>query len=288
MSNKASSKSFSVEQWHQLASEQPSDFRLKMPIAVFLAETLDLATLIEARMHPQLDAKTKKVTMPGLLSINTSKEQLVSANLAEELISLHHAVQQAQFEYTKKCRMTKGANLMDRATYVLSEVRNALWFVLETGKYPETLTALESLESQTSQAETVAQLSHALSQFALFAREQKDKLATVGDFDMSLIEEAAELANTLPQQRNHEQSSQASELLARRNRLLSLLASKESEVRRIFKRVFRNYPNIVRESLSAFERRARSARKAVHNDRTEQNDHNAPPSVAALDTGDLI
>lgn len=154
---------------------------------------------------------------------------------------------------------------LDRADFVLSEIRSTLEFLFDDGKYDESDEKLERLRAAFADSASQDAMALALEGYAELAGQHEQALAKIDGFDLGLLEEARSLAAVL-----REQSALAlarttpdaqRQALALRNRLLTLLGDRVKRVRRAAAYVFRNYPEITRKFTSAYERRQRSARR---------------------------
>ena len=276
--------------WSTLAQDLPSDFRPRMPYATWMNEALAVAVFVETHTMPRLDPVTNKEITPGLNSINTKKKTTFDLNTAVKIRLMHDAVSEAHFRYSVCVKTERNGEQLERAREVYSEIRDALWFVLEGGNNEAELNELASVDSMIEERKNVDDLAHALSQYARLARTHQSALEDLGSFNVELIDEANNLSTALIGQKLAMQSQESTELRKQRNRLMALLNEEISEVRRVAKYVFRKHPSIVKEALSAFERKARARVSRESNDApTNPNNANNQATTPAVPnvTGEL-
>jgi hypothetical protein len=154
---------------------------------------------------------------------------------------------------------------LDRADFVLGEIRHSLEFLFDDGKQDDADVQLENLRTAFSPSASQDAMALALEGYAALAGKYRDALVKLEGFDVTLLDEARTLAAALRQQSaaalTHANADTQREALALRNRLLTLLVDRVKRVRRAAAYVFRNQPDIVRKFTSAFERKQRSARR---------------------------
>lgn len=105
-------------------------------------------------------------------------------------------------------------------------------------------------------------MASALEDYALLAEQHRSRMAGYGGFNEAYIDEARALAVQLFEQSagtvGPEILSEREAALDLRNRLLGLMQKRVNHVRTMTRFVFRNHPEIIRKSTSAFERRRRN------------------------------
>jgi hypothetical protein len=101
----------------------------------------------------------------------------------------------------------------------------------------------------------------ALDAYWKMARDHREALATLGVFNVALIDEALALAGTLRDRSGEallqDDTSGVTRLLDERNRLLALLLDRVQRVRRAARYVFRAHPKIAKSFASGYERARR-------------------------------
>lgn len=230
------------------------------PVHVVLGEAIDVASLLTHYWDPKTDNKGNKI--PGFSGVSST--QAVTAELATEIKELQLAVAAAHSDYLVLVQSAAAAPL-DRAEFVLGEIRSTLEFLFDDGKQDESDTQLDNLRAAFGDAASQDAVALALEGYAELAGRNLDALKKLDGFDPALVDEARLLANSLRQQSatalTHATADEQRQALALRNRLLTLLIDRVKRVRRAAQYVFRNFPDIARKFTSPYERRQRSARR---------------------------
>lgn len=230
-----------------------TDNPLNVPYDVAVTEAVQLAGFISKYWEPAGDR-------PGLRRVKAR----LPKSTAEELVSLVHAVQEAQ----TKLLLLVDPVVVDhgaRAKELVDELETALEFLLDDDVEEAADAQLARLkEYHADDGQRSATLVQALRDFAALAGSLRNRLVESDeDFDPKIIDEARKLAKHLMEQParpapNAEAVTQATKI---RNQLLHLLMSRVSLTRRSAAHVFRKHPEIVREATSAYERRRRAANR---------------------------
>lgn len=242
--------------WEPLVANVP-ETSPTLPILVLSGEALDLSFLIDEQWEPQ----TGSATFPGL------KEALVSnqleASIAGDIRELNMAMTNTHTLFRSVNATTLEAPV-DRAEFLLSEIRQCLDFLFDDGvndEYDAQLARLTESHTDTSSHDALAL---SLEGFATFANGFRDRLAELPEFDAQMLDEALVVANKLREQSAIKLSSSArdrqKQLLSLRNRYVTLLTEKMNTARRAGRFVFRNHPEVARLFTSSYERRKRRAR----------------------------
>ncbi len=188
----------------------------------------------------------------------------MSPDLATEIRELQLAVAASHSDYLVLVQSAAAAPL-DRAEYVLGEIRSTLEFLFDDGKQDDSDTQLDNLRAAFADAASQDAIALALEGYAELAARNLDALGKLDGFDIALVEEARLLANSLRQQSavalTHTTADEQRQALALRNRLLTLLIDRVKRVRKAAQYVFRNFPDIARKFTSPYERRQRTARR---------------------------
>jgi hypothetical protein len=235
------------------------------PIHVVLGEAVDIASMLTHYWDPKTDAKGNKI--PGFAGVAST--QSITPELATDIRELQLAVAVAHSDYLVLVQSASAAPL-DRAEFVLTEIRVTLEFLFDDGKEDDSDVQLENLRTAFSGASSQDAIALALEGYAELASRNQDALVKLEGFDVALIDEARSLANSLRQQSatalTHATIDEQRQALALRNRLLTLLIERVKRVRRAAGYVFRNFPDIARKFTSAYERKQRSARRRAKGD----------------------
>ena len=253
------------------------------PIRVLLGEAVDLARFTSAYWEPVKDA-SGKVLRPGLALAGPK----LPTGIGGEILELQDALQTANTNYLLTV-VPSQPDVRARALFVLGEIVAALEWWLNDGVEDERDRQLAALKAEYADGSTAADsLAAELSDFAALARQEASGLQGLGGFDLSLMDEAESLARLLRERPTSPLSpDNTRRALDVRNRVATLLIDRMSQVRAAARFVFRNHPEIARESSSAFERRRRHARKAANANNTggavpaKPNDSNVTPGGEA-------
>jgi hypothetical protein len=248
-----------LAKWGPLAATA-DEARLNLPIHVTLGEAIDVAAMLTHYWEPK--AETKGSVIPGFAGVASTGS--VTPELGAEIRELQLAVAAAHSEYLVLVQGPAVAPL-DRADFIVGEIRSTLEFLFDDGKQDDADVQLENLRTAFVDSASQDAMALALEGYAALAVKYRDALSQLQGFDLALIDEARPLAAAL-----REQSAAAltrtnadiqREALALRNRLLTLLTERVKRVRRAASYVFRNHPDIVRKFNSAYERKLRVARR---------------------------
>jgi hypothetical protein len=269
-----------LEKWIPVANAlvQPLE-RLPAPLHVLVGEAVQVAWFCEHYWKAEVDAKGT-VIRAGLTSVE--RPGIFEEGIAKELLELQEALQSANTEYLMTTQPGPDAS-MDRARFVLGELRAVLTYMAEDGVENVDDQRLSNLNTQYQDALSQDAVASALDDYAGFAEMHRSGIAGLGGFDAALIDEAHALAKKL-RERSAEKvvgipPAEARRALELRNRVGTLLQERITKVRDAARFVFRNDPALARRATSAYQRRRRTAanraKKAVSV--TEQKSASAKP-----------
>jgi hypothetical protein len=268
----------SLEKWLPAASAV-SQVRTSFnpPVRILLGEAVDIARFTLSYWQPVKDA-AQTVLRPGLSQAGSK----LSPNIGAEILELHEAVQTAHTEYLLTVAPVQ-TDVRSRAEFVLSEIKAALEWWLDDGVDDDRDRQLESLKAEHADGSASADAMAAeLADYAALATQEAKGLEGLGGFDIGMIAEAERLARQLRERPTTPTSPENTRrALDTRNRVATLLIDKMGLVRSAARFVFRNHPEIVRLSTSAFERRRRRAQRAKAN----AQDNPSPPAPAPNGAG---
>jgi hypothetical protein len=188
----------------------------------------------------------------------------VTLETANEIRELQLAITAAHSEYLVLVQAAADTPL-DRADFVLGEIRSALTFLFDDGKHDDADEQLLRLQQAFADSSSQDAMALALEGYAELGRLHQEALSKIEGFDINYLEEARAVAAQL-----REQSAAAltrtnpvaqRQALGLRNRLLTLLIERVRRGRRSAQYVFRGHPEIARKFSSAYERRQRTARR---------------------------
>jgi len=250
-----------------------------VPFHVLAGEAVDVVRFAQRNWEPAFGSNGQEIR-PGLKGV------IANGNFGEatltELLELLDAVQQAQTKYRLLVSGSKPAAPIDRATFVLSELRATLEWCFDDGQVTDEDGQLENLAAEHDGATSQDALASALFDYAEMAERVGQKLVGLGGFEPALIEEARALAVQLREQSAGPAFVEAKpverEALELRNRLATMLSERVTRVRAAARFAFRKHPDLMREVGSAYARR----RRALHRKRkAESGDGGVPVSAAA-------
>jgi len=170
--------------WSPLANAA-DESRLTIPLHVALGEAIDVATMLTHYWEPRTD--TKGNTLPGFSGVAATGS--VTPELAIEIRELQLAVAAAHSEYLVLVQGTAEAPL-DRAEFVLGEVRSTLEFLFDHGKQDDADVLLESLRTSFSDSGSQDAMALTLEDYAELAGKYREGLSKLQGFDIALIDEA--------------------------------------------------------------------------------------------------
>ncbi len=228
-----------------------------VPMRILLGEAVDLARFTSAYWEPVRN-NSGKTLRPGLVHAGPK----LPAAIGSEILELQEALQTAHTHYLLTVAPTQ-PDVRARAQFVLNEIAAALEWWLDDGVDDERDQQLASLASEYADSSRAADsLAAALSDSAALARQEAEGLEGLGGFEMSLVDEAENLARQLRERPATPASPENTRrALDVRNRIATLLVERMSLVRAAARCVLRNQPAVAREASSAFERRRRHTRK---------------------------
>lgn len=244
----------SIDFTHELAGLPQDEAHLRMPLHVFIGEAVDAASYQRRYQEPQTTAAG--VALPGM----SSAKLKLAPEMPDEILALVEQVQQAQVEYVLAATPNLTKDKLARAGFLVDELDAALDWLFDDGVEDEKDAQLATLKS-TTESDAIDAQAILLGQYAALARPHAAALHGVGGFDAAYIDEAAALGKellALPP-RAGPPSEAARDAIVRRNRLLQLLQLRVNLVRASARFVFRRFPEIVRESTSAYARNRRAA-----------------------------
>ncbi len=255
-----------LAKWSLLALDA-EEGRATAPLHVLLGEAIDVASMMAHYWQPK-DDKGRRI--PGFAGV--SSNQTVTPELATEIRELQLAITAAHSDYLVLVQ-TAADTPLDRADFVLSEIRSTLEFLFDDGNHDQADEQLENLRVAFADSGSQDAMALALEGYAELAGRYRAGLAKLDGFDLALIEEARELAAALRQQSatslTRTTPDAQRQALSLRNRLLMLLIERVRRVRRAAAYVFRNHPDVLRKFTSAYERRRRTAQRKTKSEEPE-------------------
>jgi hypothetical protein len=249
-------------------------FAAGMPLDTFLGEAIDVAKFHAKYWKAQRD-DDGNVVFPGLeLAVGKGpRKKPLSSKTGKDIRSLQDAARYAdtlyQFAQTPAARAST-----QEGRQVLTKLVAALTWAFDDGIEDENDTKLANLEARHADPRGSDALASALDAYATLAEEVRDLLESFEIFDVGNIERARSLAKQLRDTGTPNAGNEAARsALELRNRICQLLYQKMKLVREAAGFVFQDYPEVLRESTSAYLRRQRSAtRRAKTSEPVEATD----------------
>jgi hypothetical protein len=168
-----------------------------------------------------------------------------------------------------------------RARFLISELDASLSFILDDDVEEPADDKLDALQETTQDAKSSgATIGQLLLAWTLFAQEERDKLSTLEDFNLALIDEAATLSRALSVAEPTDATDLAS-VRAERAGLCTLIHRALLRLRQAAGYAFRRHPDVKQRFFSALERNLRAQRR-LQKKLAEVN--SAPPSADAPTT----
>ena len=218
-----------------------------MPLGVFFNEANETALAFHNFWE------TTK-TRPGMSAVSG----FMSQTIADDVISLVKVGNYVQSRIIfLNMKTSEKKELMERVFYIFSEIRAALEFILDDDVTESSDHALNKAKSRLAKDSYIGTIVQGLVDYSAIAEEKKDKLRMLGDFDLSLIEEAKELAPKIVEIGAIKADDEISENMKLRNRICTLIMLKVREIRRAARYVFRKHPDVIRKFTSTYQRRKR-------------------------------
>lgn len=252
--------SSAAERWAAEAQTLPDgELRLSVPLHVLLGEAVDVARFFE-KYFPSQDGKDGRPARPGLDTVVDERRKL-TATTGQDILSLREAVQQGQTGYLFLLS-PQGAAPMERGRFVVDEMTATLEWLFDDGVEDERDAQLASVgAAHEADPDSADALASELDDYATLADVYREEMDGLGGFDPAVIDEAKGLAGELRDRAATPVvlSEEARNAQAARNRLAMLLLGRITVVRSAARFVFRQWPEIVREVTSAYERRRRAS-----------------------------
>lgn len=227
-----------------------------VPLYSLLGDASDVARLFEQHWR-ELPFKPNRM-LPGFEAIAVTS--LLDANTGAEIRELQLAITAAQSDYLVLAQ-TEDSGPMDRAEFVLQEIRSTLAFLFDDGEHAHADEQLATMERAYPTSGSQDAMALGLQGFADLAERHRDELSNIAGFNVAIIDEARTLAGSLRKRSAQLQArSNANEqraALSLRNRLLTLLCERVQRVRRGAQYLFRGHPEVLRKFSNQHDRRQR-------------------------------
>lgn len=235
-----------------------SEFKPPVPLDVFLGESLDVARFAQKYWASVKDPLTGAIIRYGLDSAGPK----CPASVPQDLLDLHDGAQSAHTEFHLAVDPKSSEDLTTTGQFILREVICMLEWKFDDGVEDADDAALANLATLHEAPDTIDTLASALFDYCTLAKPHAADMDGMGGFKARLIDDGLETAKKLrllPPSGPANMSDDARRKLDRRNRLMLLLQKRVGLVRGAARFVFRDYPEIIRECTSKYERRKRAA-----------------------------
>ena len=239
-----------VDKWTKLANKlEESEVRLSAgPVPIVLAEANQVAQFVEQYWEPS----------EGRLGLEATAE-LVPKSVATDIASLVQACHylHARSMFTNDDGLDR---TIERGRDVADNLADALELVLDDGQSTANEGAFAVAKERVASSSSVAQLAQSLVDLAIIAEHETATLAKIKGFDRGIVDEAKKLAAEITA-KPVTPGPAPSASVRLRDRMLTLLARKVSEVRKAARFVFRHHPEILKLATSSYQRRRRAANR---------------------------
>jgi len=249
-----------IERWAPEAQKAPDgELRLSVPLHVLLGEAVDVARFFE-KYFPSQEGTDGRTARPGLDTVADERRHL-TASTGQDILSLCEAVQSSQTAYLLTLS-PQGAAPMERGRFVVDEMSSTLEWLFDDGVEDTRDAQLASVVAEhETDPDSADALASELEDYAALAGAHRKAMDGLGGFDPALIDEAKTLAAELRARPAtpivlSDESRNAKSL---RDRLATVMLGRMNVVRSAARFVYRQWPEIVREVTSAYERRRRAA-----------------------------
>lgn len=225
------------------------DVPIGMPNAIFCKEAVGVACFAE-RYWELVD---------GLDACLAPHKRRLGGDPAPELVYLADPCRQADAMLVQGS-LASGDSFPMRAQKLLTEIRTACEVVVDDEVEDKKDVLIVALRKQhASKPTTVGDLTNALASYVTAARSLSPELSELAGFTMSSVEAAQGVVDHLL---GRGMASSTRTTRIRRNRLLVMIRNRVAKIRKVARFTFRNYPDILRETASAYSReRRRSAKR---------------------------
>src|SRR5688572_19809786 len=182
MKKPSNTKSLASQLLVEASTVGASSSSLHVPLYVVLGEAIDVARFCQHYWHPEIDRRTHTVVRPGL---ELAGDALLPKTIAEEILTLHDLVQEAQTAYLLT-NTPKGEGI-ERAEHVLHELSAAIEWVCSDGTRGDKSAKLAAIvEAHRNDDESEDALASRLADYVGLAAELKEELEAIGAFEAAL------------------------------------------------------------------------------------------------------
>ena len=235
----------------ELASQPADDVPVGMPIGTFCKEAVGVAAFAERYWQP----------VEGIVACLAPHEARLGGDPGPQLVFLTDQFRQADAMLVQGS-LPSGDPLPPLAQKQLTEIRSACEVVVDDGVQDKKDVMIVALRKQHASApKTVGELTNALASYVTAARSLSVELEALAGFDMRVLDAAQNTVDHLLGRGNGASNEATRPTRIRRNRLLAMIRARVATIRKVGKFTFRNYPDLLREMASAYNRDRRRAAK---------------------------
>lgn len=252
-----------LEKWSPAARALETFNTPQLPHHVLMGEAVDVARFFATHWKAQRGT-ADNITLPGFEL--AARGGTFTEAIGAEIMELREATQAAQTLYRLTVSSPEASG-MDRADFIIAEIRVTLAFLFDDGVDSADDVRLERLASAHGYPKSQDAMATALEEYAVLAAQHREALKDLGGFDVGLIDEAVTLAASL-QERSAlrlagEVRSSQRDALDLRNRLATLLYERMQRVRATARFIFRKNPDHIRRVTSSYRRQTRARQRAT-------------------------
>lgn len=245
------------------------DYKPRRPMHVELGEAAGVASFFELHWRASVDPETG-ARVPGLESVGGRLPAAAGAELRSILAAASDA-QQAFLLLASQGSASVDLAIARAKVLVRAMATTLAWACRDEGSADEA--RLEAMRRRHAKATSDAdKLAVRLDDHVALASALRDKIDGLGGFDVSMLDEATKLADSLREMpawgRGPRVTAEARQARELRDRLVHLMNRRVKVIREAARFVFRERPELLRQVTSGYERKRRTerARKARKGD----------------------
>lgn len=233
----------------EIAKQPIKDPRLGMGVAIYCREAVGVACVVEKHRDPSKDYAP---------SFGPHQKRL-GGDVGPTIVYLVDELRVCE-NMLAQTSSADSEDLVSRCIAALVELRTAGEVVVDDGIEDEKDVLMRGLRKKhASHPKTHAAIANALASYVTAARSLSADLAELEGFDMTLIDRAQAMADTL--MGRPAIGTDMRSVRQRRNRIAALLQVLVNRTRKLGRFVFRQHPEVVREMASTFHRNRRIAER---------------------------
>lgn len=196
---------------------------------------------------------TPSGTLPGL-QVTEKQLPLCVADELESLVRAIRALHNDTLFPTLEPSLV--SELEQRAVWLTGRISKACELVLDDDVHEPADDAMIALRDRAEDATRASRIEYMFGLHAV-AKQVADRLASISDFELAWLDELHDCATKLSAEGQAQTGRVPDPKVDLRNRMLTLLAQRVSKVRRAAQYVFSDHPEVLRQSVSAYDRKRR-------------------------------